>query len=185
MALAPNSEIDEYFRQYASLVYRRALVLMGSQADAEDVVQEVFVRAASKLSEFRQEAQISTWLYRITTNYCLTQLRNRGRQLELLRERHDGALQFAGAPDLGDAVGLRQLLAKADPQQAHAAVYVYIDGMTRPEAASAMDVSLRTIGNLLQRFGDWAREEFAHLSPEAANKLQHLVGSHAENAQDE
>lgn len=155
-----EQEIADYFGRYAALVYRRALVLMGSRADAEDVVQEVFVRAATNLEQFRGDSQVSTWLYRITTNHCLSQLRNRGRQGELLREHYESAVSFAGAPDATQALALRQLLCKAEPQQAQAAVYVYVDGMTRPEAAHAMGVSLRTVGNLLRRFAKWGREEF-------------------------
>lgn len=159
-----ESEIREYFQRYSAIVYRRALVLLGSTADAEDAVQEVFVRAANNMDEFRGESQVSTWLYRITTNYCLSQIRNTGRQEELLRQRYENALRFAGAPDPGQAYALRELLALADPEQAHAAVYVHVDGMTRPEAAQALGVSLRTVSNLLNRFGEWARNEFSDIS---------------------
>lgn len=152
-------EIEEYFARYASLVYRRALVLMGTRADAEDAVQEVFVRAAANLETFRQESQVSTWLYRITTNYCLTQLRNRNRQGRLLTERYEYLVSFPGCLTPAEGLALRELLSMADPQEAHAAVYVHVDGMTRPEAAKALGVSLRTIGNLLNRFGEWARAE--------------------------
>ncbi len=160
-----DRELADYFRRYAALVYRRALVLMGSKADAEDVVQEVFVRVAGNLDTFRKEAQISTWLYRITTNYCLTQLRNRKRQGALLSERYEGAVRFAGAPTAADGVALRELLAQAEPKAAQAAVYVYIDGMTRPEAAEALGVSLRSVGNLLNRFGQWAKAELTPTAP--------------------
>lgn len=154
-----GSEIDEYFRRYAALVYRRAYSLMKSQADAEDVVQEVFVRVAAKMDDFRGESRVSTWLYRITTNYCLTVIRNRGRRSELLEEHYDAGADLAGGLSASDELALRQLLAQAEPQQAMAAVYTIVDGMTRPEAAEAMGVSLRTIGNLLNRFAEWSETQ--------------------------
>ncbi len=163
LAVKLEREISEYFQRYSSLVYRRALVLLGSVADAEDAVQEVFVRAAKNLECFRGESRVSTWLYRITTNYCLSHIRNHSRQRHLLQERYENALTFAGAPAPAETLALRQLLGRAEPNEAHAAVYVYIDGMTRPEAAAALDVSVRTIGNLLNRFGQWAREELGDL----------------------
>jgi len=52
-------------------VYRLALNLTGSHEDAEDLSQEAFVRAFSSLGSFRGDAQLSTWLYRITLNVYL------------------------------------------------------------------------------------------------------------------
>jgi len=52
-------------------VYRLAYDLTGNRHDAEDVSQEVFIRAYRSLAGFRREAKWSTWLYRITVNLCL------------------------------------------------------------------------------------------------------------------
>ena len=77
--------------------------------------------------------------------------------MELLEEHAAPSAQLVGAPDHAEIQALRQLLQEADPTQANCAVYVYVDGMTRPEAAEALGVSLRTVGNLLNKFGAWAR----------------------------
>ena len=53
---------------------------------------------------------------------------------------------------------MRTLLQEADEEQAKAAVYVYIDGMSQNEAADLLGVSRRTVGNLLDRFNGWARK---------------------------
>lgn len=49
----------------------------GNEALAKDLTQEVFVKAWENLSSFREEASVSTWIYRITVNTCLLQLRNK------------------------------------------------------------------------------------------------------------
>lgn len=51
-------------------VFRLAFDLTGSRQDAEDVSQEVFMKAYSSLAQFRGDAKLSTWLYRITVNAC-------------------------------------------------------------------------------------------------------------------
>ena len=56
-------------------VLRLALRITGSQADAQDVYQETFLRAFRKLTGFRFECAFSTWIYRIATNVCLDHLR--------------------------------------------------------------------------------------------------------------
>ncbi len=48
----------------------------GDTAKAEDLAQEVFIKVWEKIGSFRKESSISTWIYRITVNTCLLQLRN-------------------------------------------------------------------------------------------------------------
>ena len=55
--------------------------MVSNPADAEDITQDVFVRIYKKMGSFRGEAQLSTWIYRITMNCCLDHLRRRKRDL--------------------------------------------------------------------------------------------------------
>ena len=58
-------------------VLKLALRITGSQADAQDAYQEIFLRAFKKLTSFRFECKFSTWIYRIATNVCLDHLRRK------------------------------------------------------------------------------------------------------------
>jgi RNA polymerase sigma-70 factor, ECF subfamily len=58
-------------RNHQAGVYRVALRMLGSRADAQDVTQETFVRAWRSLGRFRSNSTVSTWLYRIVTRRCL------------------------------------------------------------------------------------------------------------------
>jgi RNA polymerase sigma-70 factor (ECF subfamily) len=143
-------------------VYRRALRLLGNPADAEEATQEIFIRAFRSAEGFRQQSQLTTWLYQITTHYCLNLIRDRTRRNELYEEhvapRGDGMDRTDPVrPD--DLVLLRGLLSAADERQATAAVYVLLDGMSHEEAASVLGVSKRTVGNLIERFQAWASEQ--------------------------
>src|SRR5579872_4006044 len=64
-------------RQYDQAVLRLALHLMGSEADAQDVYQEAFLKAYRHIGNFRFECSFYTWIYRIVTNLCLDHLRRR------------------------------------------------------------------------------------------------------------
>ncbi|MBI3219403.1 MAG: RNA polymerase sigma factor [Bacteroidetes bacterium] len=63
------------FRQmvthYQVFLYAVAFRYLGNAADAEDVVQEVFIKLWKNLSAYRSEVKMSTWLYRILVNHCL------------------------------------------------------------------------------------------------------------------
>ena len=66
--------------------YNLALRLVGDRFDAEDVVQEAYLRMFRALGGFREEARFETWMHRIVTNAALNLLRRRGRFGELLDE---------------------------------------------------------------------------------------------------
>ncbi len=149
--------LRDLFDRYAPLVYRRALQIMGSAADADEATQEVFIKAAAALHRFDPRARPSTWLYRITTNHCLNALRDRARR-RVLRAEHEEQLAPGSIPyDLDQMLVMRRLLAEADVRCAEAAVAVFVDGLSHAEAAEVLGVSRRTVGNLCQRFTEWAR----------------------------
>src|SRR5213079_2618027 len=64
-------------RQYDQAVLRLALHLTGSEADAQDVYQEAFLKAYRHVGNFRFECSFYTWIYRIVTNLCLDHLRRK------------------------------------------------------------------------------------------------------------
>ena len=74
------SAIEALYRQYGSLVLGRARRLLGNDQAADDALQEVFVRVVRGYDAFRRDASPVTWLYRITTNYCLNLLRDSARR---------------------------------------------------------------------------------------------------------
>jgi RNA polymerase sigma-70 factor (ECF subfamily) len=67
-------------------VYFIALDLMGNRADAEDMSQEVFIKAYRSLPSFRGDAQLSSWLYRITVNTCIDHRRKKWWQIRKARK---------------------------------------------------------------------------------------------------
>lgn len=67
-------------------VYYLALDLMGNRADAEDISQEVFIKAYRSLPRFRGDAQFSSWLYKITVNTCIDHRRKKWWQIRKVRK---------------------------------------------------------------------------------------------------
>jgi RNA polymerase sigma-70 factor (ECF subfamily) len=164
VAVSPtdSQQISQLFSQHGPRVYRRALRLLGNPADAEEATQEIFIRAFRSAESFRHQSQMTTWLYQITTHYCLNLIRDRTRRNQLYEEhvapQGDG-MEKTDPVRPEDLVLLRGLLSAADERQATAAVYVLLDGMSHEEAAEVLGVSKRTVGNLLERFQAWAGEQ--------------------------
>lgn len=152
-------EIGALFDRYGPMVYRRARRLLGSHEDAEEATQEVFIRALKAGDGFERKSKVSTWLYRITVNYCLNKLRDRDRRRELWSTHVSptGEESNTVKPANERMILMRRLLAEADEQMARAALHVHVDGMSHAEAAELLGVSRRTVGNLLTRFNEWAK----------------------------
>lgn len=70
-----RSEFARLVEAYSSQIYGLALRLMGNPFDAEDVLQETFLKAYQAWDDFRGDASPVTWLYRIATNEALMRLR--------------------------------------------------------------------------------------------------------------
>ena len=66
----------EIYETYSPKVHRLCLGYTGDTMEADDLLQEVFIKAWQKLDKFRGDSQISTWIYRIAVNTCLYHLRS-------------------------------------------------------------------------------------------------------------
>lgn len=72
-----RAEFARFVEAYSGIVYRLALKILVNPQDAEDVLQETFIKAFRHLANFDGRSKLSTWLYRIATNEALMVLRRR------------------------------------------------------------------------------------------------------------
>jgi RNA polymerase sigma-70 factor (ECF subfamily) len=146
--------VEALYRRYGPLVFRRARQLLGNDEAAWDVVQEVFLRALRSETGFRNEASPTTWLYRITTNYCFNVTRDKTRRRARLAE----GLPVGSAPVVTEGEGqesrllLAELLERIPVELCEVAVYYYVDRMNQDEIAATVGTSRKTVGNRLREF---------------------------------
>src|ERR1700759_4908126 len=86
-------------RRHQRRVYAAALHILGNHSDADDVTQESFVRAFRGLAQFDGRADFFTWLYRITVNTALNQLRSGKRGAALAHKGTTEAGHVGGRPE--------------------------------------------------------------------------------------
>jgi RNA polymerase sigma-70 factor (ECF subfamily) len=142
----------DLYARHGAMVLRRARALLGDEEAAWDALQEVFVRALRSGRAFRRESSPTTWLYRITTNYCFNVLRDAGRRGTKLRGLAPAFQRDIdrNTPDVRLAVS--EILARLPDELCEIAVYHHVDRMSHGEIAAVMGVSRRTIGNRLKEF---------------------------------
>jgi RNA polymerase sigma-70 factor (ECF subfamily) len=153
---------DELVRMHQTRVYNIALRLMGDPDSAQDCAQDAFVRAFQGIRKFRAECAFSTWLYRITTNVCMDELRKRKPAESLSSDDETTVDPLERIPDT--ASGPEQTVLKNERRrllmqalngltQHHRAVLVLYDleGLSYEEVAQSLRISIGTVKSRLNR----------------------------------
>jgi RNA polymerase sigma-70 factor (ECF subfamily) len=152
-ASSPPSLIAAAYRTHGHHVLRRALRLLGNEADAGDVMHEVFLSLLDDPTQFEGRSSLTTWLYAATTNRCLNRLRDGRLRLRIVSERGETMPVASSIHHIEDAVQLRQLLTQLPADLATVAVYYFGEQMSHDEIASVLKCSRRHVGNLVERLG--------------------------------
>lgn len=165
--------------RHESKVYGLCLKMLGNPEDAEDCLQEVFIKAYEALPGFREEARFSTWIYRIATNACLMRLRKRkletvslDRPVDLgdgtaTRDVEDWSADPAAdlmTDELGEV--LTQHINELEPDNRIVFLLRDIHGMSTGDTASVLGLSVPAVKSRLHRARLFLRQRltdyFAH-----------------------
>lgn len=153
---------EELVRRHEKRVYAVALRSSGSPEDAEDITQEVFLRAWRSIEEFRGDSGFSTWLFRITMNLCVDHARHKHAQpqtqpLVMGEEESERPLpDTAPTPEehLDNSELGRELAAALDEvSEEHRRIVLLRDvsGMSYTEIAEVLEISEGTVKSRLSR----------------------------------
>jgi RNA polymerase sigma factor (sigma-70 family) len=142
--------LEQLYRSHGAAVLRRARALLGEEADAQEVLHDVFASLLERPDQFRGDSSIMTFLYRMTTHLALGRMRSRRTRLRLLRDNRDPGSAVTGQPQEA-YVELRQLIVGLPEELARVAAYYYLDEMSQDEIASLLGCSRQWIGKLIQR----------------------------------
>jgi len=139
---------EELVRQHQRMIHSLTYRMTGSTADAEDLAQEVFLRAYEQLGSFRGSAKFSTWLYRIAMNTCLNWKQSEVRRYQLhAQAAEEMSAQRAGNEDAPGAHSneVQAALLKLPAKQRAAIVLTIHDGLSHAEAAHILGCSETTV----------------------------------------
>lgn len=94
----PSEDIGALYEEHSRQVYYLALRLLGDPAQAEDAAHDVFLKAYRKMDQFRGEANVRTWLYRITINHCQNLLQTWHRR-NMVNNADDAVWETSQSPE--------------------------------------------------------------------------------------
>jgi RNA polymerase sigma factor (sigma-70 family) len=146
---------------YGDQVYNTVLSMMQREADAEDVSQEVFIAVYRHVGNFRADAKLSTWIYRIAVTKSLEALRKGSRKRESVTESlsdETGRLPAASFNHPGvlsenreRAAVLFRALDRLPEKQKTAFVLHKTEGLSYAEIAEVMELTLASVESLIYR----------------------------------
>ena len=142
--------IEALYQTHGPAVLRRARQILGNDAEALEVLHDVFAFLLEHPEQFAGRSSIMTYLYTITTHQALGRLRKERRRQHLLERNHDPDADLVAATALARAE-LRQLLTQLPEELATVAIYHHLDGMTHDEIAALMGCSRQWDTKLLAR----------------------------------
>jgi len=163
--LGDAKAFSELLRRYEGKIFRLALHITQNREDAEDVLQEAFLKAYEHLDQFQGQSRFYTWIVRIAVNQALMKLRKR---------KSDRSVSLDDTIDTGEDTVAREIAAwDENPEQQYSreeineilgtaidglapiyrAVFVLrdVDGLSTEEAAEALDLSVPAIKSRLLR----------------------------------
>lgn len=152
------ASFEHLMRRHNSRVYRTVRAVLRDDGEAEDVMQDAFVRAYEHLNEFEGRARFSTWLTRIALHEALARVRRRKRLVPL--EAHEEESVMATGPEVGPEqrlsdVEMRSVLeaAVAKLPEDFRTVFVLraVEGMSGVETAECLGISEETVKTRLHR----------------------------------
>jgi len=153
--------------RYRDKVFRLCFSMLRDRTWAEDTTQDVFLRVWRALPGFAGQSALSTWIYAISKNACLSELRKRRPQVSLNLDEDDYHPEIAAlaAPEADDSatVSVTQLLDQLPERYRQAVTLFYMQDKSYEQTAEILGLPLGTVKALLHR----ARKRLTELTREA------------------
>src|SRR5215471_4363673 len=138
---------EELYKAHSGRLYSLAYRMLGNTADAEDLLQEIFLSAHRKLDSFRGDAALGTWLYRLGMNQILDHVRSRAGRAGQLTDGLDDATVLADASSHRladraiDRIDLERALADL-PEGCRVAFVLHdVEGLEHKEIADVLGIA--------------------------------------------
>lgn len=156
---------EKIYQTYKDIVYNLALQYVQNQEDAQEIAQDVFVAIHQSISEFRQQSNVTTWIYRITINHSLNFLKAKKRKkrftslttlffpnsneplYEVAHFDHPGAVLESKE----SLMTIFQYINQLPDNQKTALILLKIEQKSQTEVAEIMNISVKAVESILQR----------------------------------
>ncbi|MFN3850914.1 MAG: RNA polymerase sigma factor [Spirosomataceae bacterium] len=148
-----NIYFEELYDRYVDKVYRKCLSFIKNEAQAEDFTHDIFLRLVLKIGSFKEHAKFSTWLYSITYNYCMDQMRLAKRQAEEALDENFDLEEDEEDSEFSEMQGkvLKKAMEKIAPDEKAILLMKYQDDFSIKEIADTFNLTESAVKMRLMR----------------------------------
>lgn len=158
-----NPFFEELYDRYADKVYRKCLSFVKDQAKAEDFTHDIFLKLIVRVGSFKENSKFSTWLFSITYNYCMDQLRTTRKLAE--DELTEGIDLIDDSDDINememDAKRLREVLGGLSHEERTIVLMKYQDDFSIKDIADTFGLTESAVKMRLKRTREKLRKKYA------------------------
>ncbi|MBN1601612.1 MAG: sigma-70 family RNA polymerase sigma factor [Chitinispirillaceae bacterium] len=148
-----EQEIQQLYEKYGFMIHGRCLRMLGSQEDARDAMQVVFMQLIDKYDTIRDKTQVVSWIFRTAQNHCFNVLRSR-KNIELAVDADEVGEVDEIEERLQKKQILRLIMGRISKKVRDAVHYTYIEELDQRAIEKLTGQSPATIRRNLKRFRD-------------------------------
>ncbi|MCC7123406.1 MAG: RNA polymerase sigma factor [Acidobacteria bacterium] len=146
VAAGDGTAFEQLYQQHAGRLYNLASRMAATPADADDLLQEIFLQVYRKAGSFRGDSSLGTWLYRLAMNHCLDVVRSRQARMAHVTDsmdEPDASPVAAPGPALGavNRLDLERAIAALPPACRAAFLLHDVEGFGHQEVATILGIS--------------------------------------------
>jgi RNA polymerase sigma-70 factor (ECF subfamily) len=176
MVNGENVYFGELYDRYSDKVYGKCILMVKNTTIAQDLAQDILIKAFTKLSTFQGKSSFSTWLYQVTYTHCIDYIRkNKNIYKEELEEDKYEELQSddKDIDEVHDKLILemklehvKQILNELKAEERSLVLMKYQDGMSVSELGEMFNLSQSAVKMKLKRTRDKVRNRYFEINPE-------------------
>jgi len=157
-----NSYFEQLYDRYADKIYRKCLSFVKDEAKAEDFTHDIFMKLVLNIGCYKETAKFSTWLYSITYNYCIDQLRISKRYNEHLIDENFDLIDDDEDAELAEMEDhrLRKALQQIVAEDKSILMMKYQDEMSIKDISNTLDISESAVKMRLLRAKDKLKKAY-------------------------
>lgn len=169
-----NEYFGEIYDRYSDKVYGKCILMVKDLTLAQDLAQDILVKAFTKLSTFQGKSSFGTWLYRVTYSHCIDYIRKNKNMYK--EELEEDKVENVGADDTGiDEVHekvlfemkiqyVKEILSRMKSEERALILMKYLDNMSITELSEMLEVSESAVKMKLKRARDKIRNGYFELN---------------------
>ena len=176
-------DFEKLYNQYSVLVYNLALNYLQNIEDAEEITQDVFIQINNSLDKFQEKSSLKTWIYRITINKCLDYIKHKNSQKRFFifgkKSQHESEISNVShfehpgiiLENKEKSKLLFEIINELGENQKTAFLLSKVDGLSNPEIAEIMKLSISSVESLVFRAKSILKDKISNKFEEYRKKL--------------